>query len=288
MFEDRSASMLNRVWCIDPDTLRKALDTELPDEKPVAQEGDARQFALTASGAAIIPITGLMTKGESFATLFGFGTNTLRTRAAVRAAAADDEVTGIMLFIDSPGGEVAGTDELGEEIRAANRIKPVFAFIEDLGASAALWVASQAGTVFSNRMAEVGSIGVFTVIVDASEAAEREGLKVHVISTGDFKGSALGAPVSEEKIAEVQRIVDAINIEFKAAVKRGRGMSAKAVDAIADGRVFMAPRAEELGLTDGVRTLERALIDLDKAVRAKGRASRSRALAARVEVEKRK
>ena len=291
MFKDRRASVSRGVWCTDPATLRLAMDNEVEDPKGswALEPGDrARGFAVTAAGTAIIPIIGVMTKGESMFTMFGAGTSSLATRQAVRAAVADESVSSILLFVDSPGGEVAGIDELAEEVRAANREKPVFAFVEDEGASAAVWVASQAQQVFSNKMAAVGSIGVFAVVTDASQAMEEAGVKVHVISTGDFKGGAFGAEVSEGKLAEVQRMVDAINVEFKGAVKKGRSMTAKAVDAIADGRMFTAPEAQSLGLTDGVSTIEKVLGAMDKEVRARGRARRARATAAQLNIDKRK
>jgi signal peptide peptidase SppA len=288
MLNDRNASGINRIWCVRPDDLRAAHDAVAGKEMAQDETAELRTFEVTSAGAAIIPITGLMTKGESIFSLFGVGTNTLRTRQQIRAAVADEGVKSIMLFVDSGGGEVAGTDELAEDIRAANRVKPTFAFIEDLGASAALWVASQAGAVFTNRMGEVGSIGVFTVLVDASEMAAAEGLTVHVISTGDFKGSALGAPVTEAQLQDVQRMVDAINVEFKAAIKRGTGMKAAAIDKIADGRVFIGSEALGLGLVDGVRSFEGALGELEKEIRARRRGSRAKATAARIEIEKRR
>lgn len=286
IFPDRRSTMMSRLWAIEPEAMKAAFQ-DVP-EMAAAGEGGSGRFTMTAAGSAIIQINGPMTKGENLWTMFGFATSTLAVRAALRDAVADSDVKSIMLLIDSPGGEVSGTDELAEDVRAANRAKPVHAFVDDLGASAAMWVASQAETITSNRMAMVGSIGVYTVVVDASEAFEAQGVKVHVVSTGDFKGGAFGAPVSEAQLAEVQKRVDSINVEFKAAVKRGRGMKAAALDKIADGRVFMSAEAKELGLIDSVGSFEKALGGLEKAVRARGRGSRVNAAVARVEIEKRK
>jgi len=259
----------------------RSIKAEVQAEGPASDAG----VNVTQGGTAIIPITGMMMKGTS--KMFD-GTSTLKTRRQISAAMADDSVSSILMFIDSPGGHVDGTDELAADIRAADLTKPVFSFIEDMGASAALWVASQSSKVFTNRMAAVGSIGVFAVVTDASEAMEQAGIKVHVISTGDFKGGAFGAEVSEAQIGEVQKMVDAINVEFKGAVKKGRSMTAKAVDAIADGRMFTAPEAQALGLTDGVSTIEKVLGAMDKEVRARGRARRARATAAQLNIDKRK
>ena len=205
------------------------------------------------NGIAVIEIDGPMTKHGS--SLFGGGT--IETKRQIRNAARDAAVKGIVLKIDSPGGTVAGTQELGDEVSAANKRKPVTAFISDLGASAAFWVASQAGQIFANKTALVGSIGTFSVIHDFSAVAEREGVKVLVFKAGDFKGAGVpGTEITEEQQAEFQRIVDVLNAEFLKAVSKGRKMNIESVRSLADGRIHIAGEATKMGLIDGVSTFD--------------------------------
>jgi len=208
------------------------------------------------NGTVIIPLQGHLMKGDS---KFG-GTSTLQARRDIRQAASDPMVSGIMLFVDSPGGAAAGTFELSEDIRKASDKKPVSAHIEDIGASAAFFAASQADMITANRMASVGSIGTVGVLVDSSEAAKQEGLKVHVISTGEFKGAgAPGTEVTDSQLAVFQEEVDDLNDEFLKAVGRGRMLSEAQLDRVSTGRTWIASKARGLGLIDDVMPWEQAM-----------------------------
>ena len=151
-------------------------------------------YVVDTNGVAFIGIEGPMTKGDS---KFG-GANTVRTRMAIRAAVNDKAVKAVMLMIDSPGGSVAGTAELARDVAAADNVKPVYAHVDGMAASAALWVASQARRVFADPTAEVGSIGVVCVIEDSSAAAELAGVKVAPL--------ALGPTVDVRSLGGVRRV----------------------------------------------------------------------------------
>jgi signal peptide peptidase SppA len=212
---------------------------------------------------AQVPIRGTMMKGVPF---FG-GTSTALAGQAIRQAAADPNVSGILLHIDSPGGTVAGTADLAREVRDAKRRKPVWAHVADMAASAAYWVASQADQIYANApTALVGSIGTVLTVYDQSAAAEAQGIKPHVFATGPLKGAgAPGTPVTEEHQSYFQGIVDAMQPHFDAAVRGGRGMSADELAAVRTGGVFAAPKALELKLIDGIRSFDRTLEALARA-----------------------
>lgn len=214
-------------------------------------------YKLSADGMAIIAIDDVMTKyGTSLSAYPG----TVATRRALRAARDASDVRGILLLIDSPGGSVFGLEDLAQDVVAVQATKPVHAYIEDLGASAAYYIASQAGRLTAGRSALIGAIGSYAVLTDYSQAFAAEGIKVHVVRSGRFKGvGEEGTPIDDEELADVQRIVDAYAGFFKQAVGQGRGMSADRVVELADGRVHEAATALELGLIDGVETFDQAL-----------------------------
>mgnify|MGYP001407151604 CR=1 FL=1 len=210
------------------------------------------------SGMAIIGINGPMMKGES---KFG-GANTVQIRQALRAAVSDESVKAVMLQIDSPGGSVAGTDELGRDVAKADQVKPVFAHIDDLGASAAYWVASQARKITAGPAAEIGSIGVYAVVEDSSQAAAADGIKVHVVSTGPMKGVMQpGTEITPDQIAHLQERVDEMNGHFQMAIIRGRGdrITKAQLKEASDGRVFGAADAKKLGLVDKIQSFDEAI-----------------------------
>lgn len=210
-----------------------------------------------SDGIATISLNGTLMK---HAASLGMGTSTALARRLVRQAANDPQVRGIMLHIDSPGGTVAGTKELADEVATATQRKPVRAHISDLGASAAYWIASQAQAVTANEMALIGSIGTYSVVQDLSGAAAKEGVKVHVIRAGAFKGMGTpGTEVTAEQLAEYQRLIDAMNAKFVDGVASGRKLPRERVAELADGRVHPATDAKSLGLIDSVTDFEAAL-----------------------------
>jgi signal peptide peptidase SppA len=231
---------------------------------PSADEGEQQPYEVH-DGIAVIQIAGQMTKGGSS---YG-GASTINLRRDIRQAAADDAVDGILLHIDSPGGTVAGTADLAKAVRMARKAKPVRAHIDDLGASAAYWIASQTEHITANETALVGSIGTVAVVGDSSQMADKAGIKVHVISTGKHKGAfAPGSEVTEEQLAELQTEVNDLNEHFLAAVSKGRQMERTKLEAIADGRVFIASKAKAKGLIDAVATFDAAITSFHKEITA--------------------
>ncbi|MFO0806668.1 MAG: S49 family peptidase [Gemmataceae bacterium] len=266
------------AWCFEPtrfETLLRGVRVAdftahvaaIRQAGPVASRGAMRYTEMIAAAGgqqvAVIKMAGTLMKGESS---FG-GTSTVQLRREIRAVAADESVSGILLAIDSPGGTSAGTADLAAEVKMASRKKPVWAHIDDLGASAAYYVASQANLIYANTAdALVGSIGTMMMIYDASGAFEKEGIKPMLFKTGPLKGAgSMGSAVSEEQAAYFQKIIDGLQEGFDAAVKSGRGLSAKELDAVRTGGVFLASEAKQLRLIDGIRPLAKTLAELSAA-----------------------
>lgn len=201
------------------------------------------------------------------ASKFADTVSTQLVRQQIRAAVGNNDVRAIMIHAETPGGHVAGTFELAADIRAADAVKPVFVHGDDMVASAGIWAVSQARTFTANEMAQVGSIGTFAVLEDTSQLAEREGIKVHVISTGEFKGAgAAGTELSDELIAHIQSLINQMNTHFLTAVKSGRNLTDAQMAAVTDGRTFMAAEAQKLGLIDGVMSFDEAMAQAESAI----------------------
>lgn len=214
-----------------------------------------RMFGKTA----VVSISGPMINGPSWLSLYGFAV-TGDIRAAVSQAAADRGVSEIVLRINSPGGSVSGVSGLSDAVAEAARIKPVRTGVDGMMASAALQVGVQARSVSAGRGDMIGSIGTYAVLYDTSALYEEAGVKPILVSSGGLKGQGVdGLPISDELIADTQRIVDAYTGEFKAAVASGRRMSAEQVSAVATGQVWLAADAQRMGLIDSVESFERAM-----------------------------
>lgn len=203
---------------------------------------------------AVVSLAGTLMKGR---TSMGSSTSTVQARRDIRAAVRNPDVSGILLMIDSPGGTVAGTSDLGAEIKAARRAKPVYAQIEDTGASAAYWVASQASRVYANAgTAMVGSIGTLLVV-----QKDTSGRSV-VFASGPLKGTGHGGELNDEQSAYLQGLVNGWQSHFDAAVKTGRRLTDKQLAQVNTGAAFLAGTAQELKLIDGVQSTEQTLAEL--------------------------
>jgi len=222
-----------------------------------------------AGKIAIIGLHGKLMKQQAS---LSNSTSTVMVRRQVRAAARDPDIAAIMLHIDSPGGTVAGTEDLADDIAAAAASKPVHAYVEDLCASAAYWEASQALHISANAGSLSPSIGTYGVVYDMSGAAAMEGVKAHVVRAGAYKGAGTpGTEVTQEQLAEMQRNIDALNERFLLAVSRGRRMEMSRVRELADGRVHIAEESKRLGLIDAVESFDAALSRLADAAQSQSR-----------------
>lgn len=212
---------------------------------------------------AIISVSGPMTKKGS-----SFGTGgTIDTRDLVRKATSDGDVKSILMIWDSPGGSVSGTELLANDIAMASKKKEVISFIDDMCCSAALWCAVQANSVYANATAMIGSIGVFSYAIDMSKYAENLGIKVHLLSTGKYKGAGAidGVPIDEDQLAEMQQTVDVYGDHFISALATGRNMTRAAAEELADGRTWIGKAAQSIGLIDGISTIDDILVSLQQA-----------------------
>lgn len=261
------------VWCIEPHAGRALhqalrsidLSAHVRNSLAAPQRVESSLQLLPGKGKSqigLVPVLGTMMKGQSS---MG-GTSTIAARRAIRQAAADPNVSGILLAFDSPGGTSSGTADLAADVKAASRKKPVYAQIEDTAASAAYWVASQADRVFANApTALVGNIGTYIVMEDTSAANEKNGVKEIAFASGPLKVFGGGLGITDAQHEHMQGVVNAIQAEFTAAVKSGRGLSESRLEKVLSGAIYPAAEALKLGLVDGIQRMDATLEQLAKA-----------------------
>lgn len=219
--------------------------------------------ARNGAAVAVVRLAGTMMKQASS---MG-GASTVQARRDLRQAAADPDVSGILLAIDSPGGTVAGTMDLAAEVDAARKRKPVWGHVDDLCASAAMWVGARCDQLFANApTALVGSIGTMIVVHDLSGMAEKEGVKVFAFTTGPLKAAGVpGTALTEGQQADLQGLVESLQQHFDEGVRSGRHLTAKQLEAVRTGGVFTARAAVGLRLIDGIQSFEATLQGLARA-----------------------
>ncbi len=253
-------------WAIQPEHLIR-LDA-LASEHMRASAGNLQAAAKHApraqasaptvhDGVAVIELTGPLTKGLSWVTAIMGGTSMQQAGVQMELAAADPAVKGILLYIDSPGGTVDGTENLARVIREAGASKPVVTLAGGTIASAAYWVGSAASAIYlESGTTMAGSIGVVSKHVDISALEARVGIKTTEITSGKFKRIAsMHEPLSDAGRSSIQAQLDHVYGLFVHAVAEHRGATVQTVlDRMADGRVFIGRQAIDAGLADGFAT----------------------------------
>lgn len=199
------------------------------------------------------------------------------------AALADDRVKGIVLELDSPGGECAGLFGFVSKLAAARKTsgKPVYAVANEAAYSAAYAIASAADRVFLTETAGVGSIGVVACHLDQSAADAKDGRKFSYVFAGEKKVDGNShEPLSDRARAGIQSEVDALYETFVKSVATHRGIPQRDVRGT-EADTFMGEKAVAAGLADQIGSLEdakaalraelnrRAKMDLKKAAAEK-------------------
>lgn len=222
-------------WCLPeslaPTVLRTCFAGKLDPRQQASRE--VRQ------GVAVIDIDGVLTRSGFF---FTTGYDLIRER--IDAAAADPDVGAILLNIDSPGGQVAGCQELARHIAQLAKSVPMAAYTNGLMASAAFWLGSATGRIFTAPTAQIGSVGVILTLWNEREALRQAGLDVRVISAGRMK--AAGNPYSElsdEDAEYFQRQAAGIHAEFRQDVANWLGLDLGSADSWGDGQIFLGNEA---------------------------------------------
>lgn len=250
------------VWAILPGKLDeiKAFVASKINGRPVMafMDSDGEEeapLAYKAGSVGVINIVGTIMQRVSSLERSSGGVSSEEIGVAFDSLMADASVSAIVLNIDSPGGSVYGMHDLADKIYEARESKKIVAFANPLAASAAYLIGSAASEFYATRDGEVGSVGVFGVHIDMSEADKMEGFKYTYISAGKYKTEGNPhEPLSDEAKDHAQEAVDWHYSQLLKAIGRHRGISAgKVASDFGEGRTVMADKAKAAGMIDGTR-----------------------------------
>jgi signal peptide peptidase SppA len=228
----------------------------------VIDRAKSEEIARKEGAVGVIPVYGVLSQRMGMMSEMSGGTSYQALARSLHQAIADPEIKAIVLDIDSPGGSVPGTEELGAEIRRLRGgDKPIIAQVNSLAASAAYWIAASADEVVVTPSGRAGSIGVYTVHDDVSKALAEEGVtRTYISSTPEKVEGNETEPLSKDAQAFIQERVNRSYDRFVAAVADGRGVSkSKVLDGFGKGRVFFAEELLDRGMADSIATLDETL-----------------------------
>jgi len=173
----------------------------------------------------------------------------------------DGSIPSVVLHINSPGGGVAASQEIYEEInKLREKGVKVVASMSAVAASGAYYIACAADTIVANPGTLTGSIGVIFEWPILSELMRKLGVKLEVIKSGDMKDvGSIGRPITRREREMLQSVVDDTYNQFVEVVSRERGLPIEDVIELADGRIFTGNQARDLGLVDVIGNFEDAI-----------------------------
>lgn len=182
--------------------------------------------------------------------------------AALREAAVDDEVSAIVLRVDSPGGSVTGSETIWREVvRARERGKPVVASMGAVAASGGYYVSMAADEIVANPGTITGSIGVITGKLVSRELKDKLGVGSDSLRTNlNADAWSSNAPFTDEQHAHVEAETELFYTDFISRVADGRNLSVEQVDEVARGRIWTGADAKDRGLVDELGGLRTAII----------------------------
>jgi signal peptide peptidase SppA len=252
-------------WAITETALQTILEIAAREnESPqavAAKLGRDLQNTYTATereGVAIIPVTGpLFRYANLFTAVSGASSYELIARDFT-AALENPQIKGIILDIDSPGGEVNGVSELSNMVYAARGKKPVVAYASGDAASGAYWIASAADEIVVSDTSALGSIGVVGMYRGKSG---KQGEDVEIVSSQSPHKRL--DPSSDEGRARLQTRIDSMADVFIETIARNRKVSAESVQThYGGGDVLIGAKAVQAGLADRVGSLEQLIQEL--------------------------
>ena len=184
-----------------------------------------------------------------------------RPRSEALTRLAESNAKAVIVHINSPGGTVAGSEELYDSLVKVKAKKPIVVVVDGLAASGGYIAAMASDRIVAQQSAIVGSIGVIFQYPNVTELLKTIGVQVETIKSSPLKAAPSGyEPTSPEARAAVESIVRDSFDWFKGLVRDRRHLDDASLQKVSDGRVFTGRQAVELKLIDGLGD-EQAAID---------------------------
>lgn len=201
------------------------------------------------------PVVGLVEVHGAIVSTARFAMGPLATEerivAALRSARANPRIAAVVLHIDSPGGSAVASDRIHHEVERLAEQKPVVAYLSNVAASGGYYIAAGAQRILAEPETVTGSIGVVAAHFVLRGLLDKLGVTTDVVKRGaraDLLSPSRPLHEAERRVLEEE--LDAFYRTFVGVVARGRRRPVEDIDKLAQGRVYSARRAHELGLVD--------------------------------------
>jgi protease IV len=267
---------------VDEDGLRPLIETDLGKQIDLIHDyGEDNQqqvdlsspfalFSLLARkpevsdkpAVALIYADGVITDGEGAQSFFegGSGVASGPMRRAFRLAAHDDSIKAVVIRINSPGGSALASEVMWQAVRRVAVKKPVIISVGGMAASGGYYLASAGDTIFADPVGIVGSIGVVGGKFVLKDLYAKLGVTTDTFARGENAGLfSQDTPFTDKQRQLVEHWMTDTYVQFTKRVMTTRSGKIKDIAAVAQGRIFLAPQAKELGLIDEIGGTEDAI-----------------------------
>ncbi len=212
------------------------------------------------SHVAVLYASGSIMNGEGSDNIYS-----TTFREHIQKLKDDDKVKAVVFRVNSPGGSANASEEILYELSELKKKKPLVISFGDYAASGGYYIAMAGDRIYSEPGTVTGSIGVFGMIPNMKELAERNGIRSDVVQTNSnalYHSNLQG--LSQGARSVLSRSIEATYKRFVYWVTKNRKQSFEQIDAIGGGRVWSGIKAKELGLVDELGTLNDAVLDAAK------------------------
>ena len=238
-----------------------SLPTMPTDQEVMYKEGKGRDKV------AIIDVSGVLTSGGSADSFFSSDSSVVSLTKKLEIARKDKRIKAIILRVDSPGGGVTASDIMYRELMRfkADRDIPIYVSMQNLAASGGYYISMAGDRIYAHPTSITGSIGVIAMFPEVKGFLDMAGIKINALRTGEMKDAgAFYDHMTDEEHALYQAVIEDMFDQFVAVIVKNRqNLTEAEIRTAADGRIYTARQAVDLGLIDGVAYLDE-VIDLAK------------------------
>lgn len=212
------------------------------------------------SKIALVTADGDITRGGSSEEIDTSGITDTGLIRTLRDVEDDASIKGVILRIDSPGGDAFASDDILHEVKMLSAKKPMLISMSDYAASGGYFIAMSGDPVVAYPNTLTGSIGVFFGRVNLKGLYDKIGLKKEILSRGHFAAiDSEDGPLTDEERTKLRTEIEQFYHAFVERVAAGRKRPYDQVAPLAEGRVWLGSQAKQNGLVDETGGLDRAL-----------------------------
>lgn len=243
-------------------------------------------FSLIVAAVVLVAVTmaafQFLTKGEEGVSLTGPDAGIVNIEGTISSSGSvvrwinklsrKDDIQGIIVRINSPGGLVAPSQEIYRALERISKKKPVVVSMAQVAASGGYYIACAADKIVANPGTITGSIGVKAKLANVKELMKKIGVKQKTITSGDLKnaGSITDSLTPEER-KYFQSLVENLFEQFRSVVLQNRDLKKKQMRKLSDGRAVTGQQARELGLVDILGGMQAAKKELKEMTNLSGK-----------------